>query len=129
VNSAIDANTLTKSGFMGLANATFDELHWHLVQDGASCHTSTQSLNALFEICNLFPEWPPNSSDLNPIECLWARSNDGCSGTEFTHARRQSEQFRPYGRNFNKDRFIVLWPHSPIACKWCGKLKGEQFNH
>jgi hypothetical protein len=56
VNSAIYADALIKNGFVGLANATFGERHWHLVQDGANCHTSTQSLNDLFKICNVFPE-------------------------------------------------------------------------
>jgi hypothetical protein len=58
VNFAIYAEALIKSGFVELANATFGKCHWYLVQDGASWHTSTQSLNAIFEICNVFPEWP-----------------------------------------------------------------------
>jgi hypothetical protein len=41
VNSAIEADALLKSGFVGLVNGTFGERHWHLGQSGASCHTST----------------------------------------------------------------------------------------
>jgi transposase len=37
----------------------------------ARSHTSTQSLNALFEVCNVYPSWPPNSPDLTPVESLW----------------------------------------------------------
>jgi hypothetical protein len=71
VNSDVYVGSLKTSGFVSLADATFGERGWFLVQDGASCHTSTRSLDALFEICNVFPQWPPNSPDLNPIECLW----------------------------------------------------------
>jgi hypothetical protein len=58
VNSVIYADALVKRGFVGLANATFGERHWYLVQDAASCHMSTQSLDVLFEICNVVPEGP-----------------------------------------------------------------------
>jgi hypothetical protein len=60
-----------KSGFFESADGRFGSRQWYLVQGGARCHTSFRSLNALFELCNVFPEWPPNSPDLNPIESLW----------------------------------------------------------
>jgi hypothetical protein len=47
------------------------EQQWHFVQDGASCHTSASNMDALFEVCNAFTQWPPNLPCLNPIECLW----------------------------------------------------------
>jgi hypothetical protein len=53
------------------ADEKFGECQRHFVQDGASCHTSALTLDALFEICNYFPQWSPNSPDLNPIEYLW----------------------------------------------------------
>jgi hypothetical protein len=71
VDSDVYVNSLITSGFVAMADATFGPCQWFLVQDGASCHTSARALNSLFEICNVFPVWPPNSPDLNPIECLW----------------------------------------------------------
>jgi hypothetical protein len=71
VSSDVYVGSLRSSGFVEATDATFGQRQWYLVQDGASCHTSTQSLNALFEVCNVYPSWPPNSPDLNPIESLW----------------------------------------------------------
>jgi hypothetical protein len=53
---------------MGRSNAMFDERHWYLVEDGASCHTSTQSLGALFEICRI-QKRGCNPSD--PDDMVW----------------------------------------------------------
>jgi transposase len=71
VDSDVYVESLKNSGFVNLADMTFGPRRWYLVQDGASCHTSSRSLDALFQLCNVFPEWPPNSPDLNPIESLW----------------------------------------------------------
>jgi hypothetical protein len=71
VKSDVDVNSFKGSVFVELADMTFGQRQWCLVQYGASCHPSTSSLNALFEVCNIFPEWPPNPPDLNPIEALW----------------------------------------------------------
>jgi hypothetical protein len=71
VNSDVYVNSSKGSIFVELADMTFGQRQLCLVQDGASCHTSPRSLNVLFEICNVFPEWSPNSPDLNPIEALW----------------------------------------------------------
>jgi hypothetical protein len=53
VNSDVYVDSLKSSGFVDLADATFGERRGYLVQDGASCHISAQSLNALFEVCNV----------------------------------------------------------------------------
>jgi hypothetical protein len=71
VNCEVYVNSLKGSGFEELADMTFGQRQWYLVQDRASCHTSTRSLNALVQVCNVFSKWPPNSPDLNPIEALW----------------------------------------------------------
>jgi hypothetical protein len=68
-NHCIDS--LQKSEFFESADGKFGSRQWDLVQDRAPCHTSFRSLNALFELCDVFPEWPPNSHDLNLIESLW----------------------------------------------------------
>jgi hypothetical protein len=45
VNFAVYVESLIKTGFMRLANVMFGECHWHSVEDGASCYTSTQCLD------------------------------------------------------------------------------------
>jgi hypothetical protein len=44
---------------------------WYFVQDRAPCHTSESAIDEISQYCNIFPSWPPNSCDLNPIETLW----------------------------------------------------------
>jgi hypothetical protein len=61
VDSTHYVDSLQKSGFFESEDGRFGSRQWYLVQDGAPCHTSFRSLNALFELCNVFPEWPPNS--------------------------------------------------------------------
>jgi hypothetical protein len=43
---------------------------WFLVQDGATCHKSAETLDYLTEYCNVLENWPSGSPDLNPIENL-----------------------------------------------------------
>jgi hypothetical protein len=71
VNSDVYVEALESSGFLRMSDERFGERQWHFVQDCASCHTSASTLDALFEVCNVFPRWMSNSPDLNPIECLW----------------------------------------------------------
>jgi hypothetical protein len=71
IDSTHSIDSLQRRGFFESADDRFGSRQWYLVQNSALCHTSSRSLNALFELCNVFPEWPPNSPDLNPIESLW----------------------------------------------------------
>ena len=52
-----------------------DKIHgtfnWVFMQDGARCHTCQKTLDYIEENCDIIPDWPPNSPDLNPIELLW----------------------------------------------------------
>jgi hypothetical protein len=94
VNSAVYAELLINSGPVGLTKVMFGECYWYLVQDGASCHISVQSLDGLFEIYHVFRERPRIPLILAPLNVYGERSNDDCNGIEFKHARIQSKQFR-----------------------------------
>jgi hypothetical protein len=43
---------------------------WFLVQDGAICHTSKETMAYLSEYATVLRNWPSGSPDLNPIENL-----------------------------------------------------------
>ena len=63
---------LAKSDVISEANKVYGTGCWCLVQDGAPCHRSKQSLDWLDKHRILvMPGWPPNSPDLNPIEMVW----------------------------------------------------------
>lgn len=71
-NSAEYTQILTKSDVILKANEVYGIGGWCLVQDGAACHHSKQSLDWLDEHKILvMPGWPPHSPDLNPIEMVW----------------------------------------------------------
>ena len=53
-------------------NRVYGPWQWSLLQDGAKCHTAFSTLDYLNDYCNVFPNWPPNSPDLNPIDNLWS---------------------------------------------------------
>jgi hypothetical protein len=60
-----------KQAFFHEANQAFGGSPWVFVQDGATCHTTTNNIDEITRHCLVCPSWPPNSPDLNPIEMLW----------------------------------------------------------
>jgi hypothetical protein len=70
VNSTIYIHNLFEAGFLAVVDEYYGERAWFLIQDRAPCHTNAASLATLTELCNIFPVWPANSPDLNPIETL-----------------------------------------------------------
>lgn len=72
VNSAAYVSNLEKCGVIPEMNSRYGEFKWLLMQDGATSHTSRETMDWLRRHINVLPGWPPNSHDLNPIEMLWA---------------------------------------------------------
>jgi len=62
---------ISKSMIYHGMNNLYGQFGWTLMQDGAPAHTSNSTLEYLSSRCNVLPNWPPNSPDLNPIENLW----------------------------------------------------------
>jgi hypothetical protein len=54
VNSNVSVEAPESRGLLRMADERFGERLWHSVQDGASCHTSASTLEALFEACAFF---------------------------------------------------------------------------
>lgn len=72
VDSKAYIANLQESGLVDEMNARYDPFRWLLMQDGATSHTSRETMDWLRRNVNVLPGWPPNSPDLNPIEMLWA---------------------------------------------------------
>lgn len=72
VDSKAYIENLQKSGLLDEMDQRHGPFHWLLMQDGATSHTSRETMDWLRRNINVLPGWPPNSPDLNPIEMLWA---------------------------------------------------------
>ena len=46
----------------------YSKYKWAFMQDGATCHTCSQTIEWISQRAVVVPGWPPNSPDLNPIE-------------------------------------------------------------
>ena len=51
-------------------DAIYGKRGWYFMQDGATIHRANVTLDFLNTYCNVLPDWPANSPDLNPIENL-----------------------------------------------------------
>ena len=59
------------AGIIPEMNKHYGYRNWFLVQDGATPHTSEETIDYLKTYCNVLDNWPANSPDFNPIENLW----------------------------------------------------------
>ena len=72
VNSAAYVENLKTCGVITEMDSRHGPFKWMLMQDGATSHTSRETIDWLRRNITILPGWPPNSPDLNPIEMLWA---------------------------------------------------------
>ena len=76
IDGSVDATkyieNMIKSNFISDMDRLHGKLNWVFMQDGARCHTATETIEWLEEQLDVISDWPPNSPDLNPIELLWA---------------------------------------------------------
>jgi hypothetical protein len=76
IEGTIDANQYIQNiadlGFIEDLDEKHGFLNWTFQQDGAPCHTATETMDWLEESVDVLSGWPANSPDLNPIELLWA---------------------------------------------------------
>ena len=90
------------TGMILKMNEIYGYRKWKLLQDGAPCHTSAQTLDYIRNYIDLVENWPPNSPDLNVIENLWSI------------IKRRVEELRPGSLQELVDLIFTVWESIPM---------------
>jgi hypothetical protein len=69
--SSVD-DFVDQSGIIPDMNRRHGTHGWQYMQDGARAHTASSRIAYLTAMATVIVNWPARSSDLNPIENLWA---------------------------------------------------------
>ena len=70
-----------------------------LKQDGATSHTSSQTISWLKRRINILNNWPPNSPDLSPIENVWALMDNYLNQNHPTNINEDKDLCTEYWNN------------------------------
>lgn len=65
-NSDMYIEAFKSSRFLMMVSQTFGERGWHLIQNSVNCHMSAPTLDAAFEACNAFRQWPAEFPESQP---------------------------------------------------------------
>ena len=77
--------------------------NWKLLQDGAPCHTSVQTMEYIQNYIDLVENWPANFPDLNVTENLWCI------------IKRKVEELQPRSTNELIEVIFNVWDSIPIG--------------
>ena len=90
------------TGMVPKMNELYGFRKWKLLQDGAPCHTSEQTMGYIRSYIDLVDNWPANSPDLNVIENLWSI------------IKRKVEELQPKSTNELIDAIFTVWESIPM---------------
>jgi transposase len=125
VSAEVYTNEIEKSGFIQAADQQFGPRGWCLVQDGAPCHNSKKAFESLSRHFNIFPSWPPNSPDLNPIEALWGAIKRRLRWEGIKTADEAIRRIREIWNDFDQDSIDRLVLSFPNRVKMVSDAKGR----
>ncbi len=108
IQGTIDANDyvddcIDQSGLILGMNNAYGHMNWVLMQDGATCHTASSTIEYLTDYCKVLKNWPSNSPDINPIENLWS------------YLKQKVEELNPQNEKDLIDLLIDLWENLDIS--------------
>ncbi len=73
-----------------------NEIELIFQQDGATCHTSTKSMEYINNNLNLIKYWPANSPDISPIEYIWSQLAQKLEAFKFKNLDDLKEKINYY---------------------------------
>ena len=84
-------------------NDAYGHMNWVLMQDGATAHTASSTIEYLTDYCKVLENWPSNSPDINPIENLWS------------YLKQKVEELNPQNENELIELLFNLWENLDIS--------------